>query len=107
MQHLEELGFDAVFMPDHPTLLADPFVALATGRLRLGTLVGCVAYRHPAMLARAVVDLDRISGGRAILGLGSGDMPREFGMLGLDHGTATSRRRHLEQTLDVLPPAIP
>lgn len=107
-QHLEELGFDAVFVPDHPMMMADPWVALAplaaaTRRIRLGTLVSCAAYRHPAMLARAVADLDRISGGRAVLGLGSGDMPHEFAMLGMDYGAARSRRVLLEQTLQVLP----
>jgi alkanesulfonate monooxygenase SsuD/methylene tetrahydromethanopterin reductase-like flavin-dependent oxidoreductase (luciferase family) len=111
VQQFEELGFDAVFLPDHPMMMADPWLTLAalapvTSRIRLGPLVSCAAYRHPAMLARAAADLDRLSGGRAVLGVGSGDMPHEFGMLGLDHGTAVSRRRRLETTLQVLPPLL-
>lgn len=111
VQHLEESGFDAVFLPDHPMMMSDPWLTLAalapaTSRIRLGTLVSCAAYRHPAMLARAAADLDRISGGRAVLGLGSGDMPHEFGMLGLDYGTGASRRLHLEQTLQVVAPLL-
>lgn len=107
-RELEELGFDAVFVPDHPSVLGDPWVTLAgladaTSRVRLGVLAACASYRHPAVLARVAADLDRIFGGRSILGVGSGDMPHEFGMLGLDHGTAATRRRALGRTLRVLP----
>jgi alkanesulfonate monooxygenase len=89
-------------------LLPDPWVSLAgvvdaTTTIRLGALVSCVAYRHPAMLARAVADVDCMSGGRVILGVGSGDMPWEFDMLGLTYGSAPPRRELLDQTLRVLP----
>jgi alkanesulfonate monooxygenase SsuD/methylene tetrahydromethanopterin reductase-like flavin-dependent oxidoreductase (luciferase family) len=108
VQYLEGAGFDSVFLPDHPMLFPDPWVSLAgvagaTTTIRLGALVSCVAYRHPAMLARAVADVDCMSGGRALLGMGSGDMPWEFDMLGLNYGTAPSRRDLLDQTLRVMP----
>lgn len=108
MQYLESAGFDSVFLPDHPMLFPDPWVSLAgvadaTTTIRLGALVSCVAYRHPAMLARAVADVDGMSGGRAILGLGSGDMAWEFDMLGLTYGSASRRRELLDQTLRVMP----
>ncbi len=108
MQYLEDSGFDSVFLPDHPMLFPDPWVSLAgvadaTTTIRLGALVSCVAYRHPAMLARAVADVDCMSGGRALLGMGSGDMPWEFDMLGLTYGSASPRRELLEQTLRVMP----
>ena len=66
-------------------------------------MVSCAAYRHPGMLARAVADVDRLSQGRVVLGIGSGDMPHEFAMLGLDWGTPRGRRDRLEQTLHVVP----
>jgi alkanesulfonate monooxygenase SsuD/methylene tetrahydromethanopterin reductase-like flavin-dependent oxidoreductase (luciferase family) len=109
IRYLEGLGFDAVFLPDHPlAVMGDPWLTLAgcvdaTTSIRLGVMVSCVAYRHPAMLARAAADVDRMSDGRAILGLGSGDMPHEFAMLGLDWGTPRTRRERLEQTLHVMP----
>jgi alkanesulfonate monooxygenase SsuD/methylene tetrahydromethanopterin reductase-like flavin-dependent oxidoreductase (luciferase family) len=109
IRYLEGLGFDAVFLPDHPlAVMGDPWLTLAgcvdaTTSIRLGVMVSCVAYRHPAMLARAAADVDRMSDGRAILGLGSGDMPPEFAMLGLDWGTPRTRRERLEQTLRVMP----
>jgi alkanesulfonate monooxygenase SsuD/methylene tetrahydromethanopterin reductase-like flavin-dependent oxidoreductase (luciferase family) len=107
VRYLEDLGFDGIFLPDHPAMYADPWVTLAsvadaTTNLRLGA-VSCVAYRHPAMLARVVADVDRISGGRAILALGSGDVPWEFGMLGKTYGAVRSRRALLEQVLQVMP----
>jgi alkanesulfonate monooxygenase SsuD/methylene tetrahydromethanopterin reductase-like flavin-dependent oxidoreductase (luciferase family) len=55
------------------------------------------------MLARAVADVDCMSGGHALLGMGSGDMPGEFDMLGLTYGPPSSRRELLEQTLRVMP----
>lgn len=108
MQYLESARFDSVFFPDHPMLFPDPWVSLAgvadaTTTIRLGALVSCVAYRHPAMLARAVADVDCMSGGRALLGMGSGDMPWEFDMLGLTYGSASPRRELLDQTLRVMP----
>ncbi len=108
MQYLESAGFDSVFFPDHPMLFPDPWVSLAgvadaTTTLRLGALVSCVAYRHPAMLARAVADVDRMSNGRALLGMGSGDMAWEFDMLGLTYGPPAPRRELLKQTLQVVP----
>jgi alkanesulfonate monooxygenase SsuD/methylene tetrahydromethanopterin reductase-like flavin-dependent oxidoreductase (luciferase family) len=111
MQYLETAGFDAVFFPDHPMLWPDPWISLAaaadaTTTLRLGSLVTCAAYRHPAVLARAVADLDGLSAGRAVLGLGSGDMPWEFDMLGLTYGSAPARRELLAQTLQIVLPLL-
>ena len=57
-------------------------LAAATTRLRLGPLVSCVYYRSPAQLARLAADVDRISGGRLVLGLGVGNHEREFAKLG-------------------------
>lgn len=81
----ESAGWDAVFVEDYivyqnrqdlPTY--DPWVtlaamALATSRLRLGTMVTPLARRRPWKLAREAVTLDHLSGGRLILGVGLGD----------------------------------
>lgn len=81
----EELGFDGVFATDHMFRFGDPsgpslepFAALAAiaaagGRLHLGTLVARVGLREPAMLAKMAASVDDLSGGRFILGLGTGD----------------------------------
>jgi alkanesulfonate monooxygenase SsuD/methylene tetrahydromethanopterin reductase-like flavin-dependent oxidoreductase (luciferase family) len=75
-QMVEELGFDSFWLRDHPARAPeDPFtylaaIAASTRRIRLGTLVACALYRHPILLARVAADVDRLSGGRLILGLG-------------------------------------
>jgi alkanesulfonate monooxygenase SsuD/methylene tetrahydromethanopterin reductase-like flavin-dependent oxidoreductase (luciferase family) len=65
--------------------------------------VACAHYRHPLMLARQAADVDRVSGGRLVLGLGIGDAPREFAQLGLHYGKARERQGLLEELLRVLP----
>jgi alkanesulfonate monooxygenase SsuD/methylene tetrahydromethanopterin reductase-like flavin-dependent oxidoreductase (luciferase family) len=80
----EEAGWDGLFVWDHVVEqkdlrreIADPWVllttaALATRRIRLGTAITPVARRRPAKLAREVTTLDRLTGGRMILGVGLG-----------------------------------
>lgn len=81
---VEEAGWDGLFVWDHMVHryhgdrpFGDPWMllsaaAVATSRLRLGTLVTPVARRRPQALARQVATLDRASGGRATLGVGLG-----------------------------------
>ena len=97
---LEDAGFDAGYMTEHPFppdswLRAgghhalDPFVALAvaaaaTQRLRLHTNVLVLPYRNPFLTAKAVASLDVVSGGRVILGVAAGYLEGEFRALGAD-----------------------
>lgn len=81
---VEQLGFDLVALPDHlvdwtnpPAPWYDAWTALAalaqtTSTVRLGTVVTQIPLRNPAMLARQVLTIDQISGGRVELGLGTG-----------------------------------
>src|SRR5215471_17837670 len=81
----EEAGWDALLVWDHVVgekelrwEIADPWIlltaaALATRRIRLGTAITPVARRRPAKLAREVTTLDRLTGGRMILGAGLGE----------------------------------
>jgi alkanesulfonate monooxygenase SsuD/methylene tetrahydromethanopterin reductase-like flavin-dependent oxidoreductase (luciferase family) len=102
----EELGFDAVSFGDHPILL-DCWVWLAavaatTHRIRLGPGVACAAYRPPRATARLATDLDHLSGGRLVLGLGSGWVPAEFEALGVPFASPAERGARLAETLDVV-----
>ncbi len=97
---VEQAGFDACFVTDHPVpgdrwLEAgghhslDPFVALsfaaaATQKLRLQTHVVVLAYRNPFLSAKAAASLDALSGGRLILGVAAGYLKSEFAALGAD-----------------------
>src|SRR5919199_592733 len=91
----EEAGWDALLVWDHVVErkrlrreIADPWIlltaaALATDRIRLGTAITPVARRRPAKLAREVTTLDRLTGGRMVLGAGLGaPVADEYGSFG-------------------------
>jgi len=104
----EEAGWDAVLVWDHIVEqkelrreTADPWIlltaaALATNRIRLGTAITPVARRRPAKLAKEVTTLDRLTGGRMILGAGLGaPISDEYGSFG-----DTTDPRTLAERLD-------
>jgi alkanesulfonate monooxygenase SsuD/methylene tetrahydromethanopterin reductase-like flavin-dependent oxidoreductase (luciferase family) len=111
-QAVEAMGFDALMLPEHPMFVGNATwtalcgLAEVTHTVRLGTLVSCVSYSNPAVLARMAADLDRMSGGRAILGLGSGDMPHEFRQLGVPWRPAAERQAALEEGLQIIRPLL-
>jgi len=106
----ETLDFESVWLADHvafPTAVTSPYPYSATGafpadlseplmepiatlgvlagateRVRLGTAVLVMPYRNPVLLARMLVTLDQLSGGRVVLGAGAGWLAEEFAVLG-------------------------
>jgi alkanesulfonate monooxygenase SsuD/methylene tetrahydromethanopterin reductase-like flavin-dependent oxidoreductase (luciferase family) len=104
VREVERLGFDSFWVGDHPAgSQGDCWTRLAglaglTERIRLGPLVSCVYYRPPFLLARDAADVDQLSGGRLVLGLGSGDHPREFQQLGLGDPPLRARDAALVET---------
>lgn len=104
---VESLGFDALFVFDHPACHVDPWIALSgiattTSTIRLGSAVNCGLYRHPAYLARLAADLDNLSDGRLILGLGSGWLEREFRALDLPFPPIGQRQAALAEALQII-----
>lgn len=110
----EELGFDGVFAFDHffppgaptdrPSLEAFTTlaaVASVTSRVELGTLVTRAVLRPPGMLAKLTATLDVISGGRMVLGIGTGDpIDRpEHDAFGFPNLSVAERRAHLADTI--------
>lgn len=77
-------------------------LAQATERLRLGTMVTGVHYRHPAVLANMVAALDIISGGRLELGIGAGWNEEESSAYGIPLGSITERLDRFEEACQVL-----
>jgi F420-dependent oxidoreductase-like protein len=86
------------------TLLAA--LAAETSRLRLGNLVTCVPFHHPAVLAKVAATVDAIAPGRLDLGLGAGWMEPEAEMFGIDLGTPRDRLDRLEETLAIILPLL-
>jgi probable F420-dependent oxidoreductase len=83
----EAIGFEALYVADHPGSCAAPHVALAaaaavTSRIKLSAYVANAGVREPILLASDVATLDVVSGGRAILGLGAGHTPAEWAAVG-------------------------
>lgn len=106
-QAAEELGYDSIWVPDHPLLMPDCWAHLAalaatTHKIRLGTLVNCVFYRSPLALARAANDIDRWSQGRLVLGLGIGDFGFEFAQLGIPFLSTRERQEALGEVIQIL-----
>ena len=77
-------------------------LAQATKRLRLGTLVTGIHYRHPAVLANMAAALDVVSNGRLELGIGAGWNEEESGAYGIELGTIKERFDRFEEACQVL-----
>ncbi|HEX3460214.1 MAG TPA: LLM class flavin-dependent oxidoreductase [Acidimicrobiales bacterium] len=110
----DELGIHSLWVYDHlysPGLPAvDSFegwtlasyILARTQRLRVGHLVLCANFRHPALLAKMATTLDVLSEGRLEIGLGSGSVEIEHQQAGLPWGTAAERSERLEETLEIV-----
>ena len=77
-------------------------LAQATTRLRMGTLVTGIHYRHPAILANMATTLDIVSGGRLELGIGAGWNEEESGAYGIELGTPGERSDRFEEACEVI-----
>ncbi|MFF8843537.1 LLM class flavin-dependent oxidoreductase [Streptomyces sp. NPDC015127] len=110
----EQLGFHAAYTYDHlswrtfrdgpwygavPTLTA---AAAATERLRLGTLVTSPNFRHPVTLAKELISLDDISGGRITLGIGAGGVGFDATALGQEAWTPRERADRFAEFVPLL-----
>lgn len=113
--HLESLGYHSVWISDHVygmyTNPADPrfecwttmsALAADTDTIRLGQLVLCNPFRHPPLLAKMAATLDAISGGRLILGLGTGWNEGEFKAYGYTLESPAARVRRLDEAARII-----
>lgn len=111
----EHHGFEALYRSDHYLSLFDPGerssldawttiagLAALTTRLRFGTLVSPVSFRHPSHLAKTVVTADHISGGRVEVGLGAGWYENEHTSFGFEFSDDADRFGALEEYMEIL-----
>ena len=111
----DELGFDHAWLVDH-LMPTDPphdrsifeawtslsALAAMTTQVRLGVLVSSNTFRHPSLLAKQAVTVDHVSGGRLILGIGTGWYAEEHRRFGLEFPAAPERVDRLEEALQVI-----
>jgi F420-dependent oxidoreductase-like protein len=111
----EEYGFHALFRSDHYVSFGKPhelgsldawatLSALAgkTERIRLGSMVSPVTFRHPSVLAKSVVTADHVSGGRIELGMGAGWFEGEHRAFGFPFPPASERVEMLEEQVEIV-----
>ena len=113
----EAVGLDSIWLPDHliyrfpeqpergihETMVIWTALAEATSSIELGTLVICVPFRNPAVLAKMAVEIDEISNGRIILGLGAGWHQPEFDAFGISFDKKVER---FEEALEIIVPLV-
>jgi len=114
----EDLGFAVIFVADHyvseaigvlqvETPMYELFFVMATlaqrtKRVRIGSHVACMLFRHPAMHARLFAQIDEASGGRVIAGVGAGWTRAEFEMMGIPFPDVSLRLEMLDEAVHIM-----
>ena len=110
----EAAGFDGIANMDHmappladsqpmfEAMITSAWLASRTERLRVGSLVLCDSFRHPAVLAREAVSIDHASGGRFELGIGWGSVVDEMRTFGIGSPEAKARLGRLRESLEII-----
>ncbi|MFN2489766.1 MAG: TIGR03560 family F420-dependent LLM class oxidoreductase [Actinomycetota bacterium] len=114
-QACEDYGLDGLFRSDHFSSVQgtearaslDAWTTLGglaarTTRLRLGTLVSPVTFRHPSVLAKSAATVDHISTGRVELGMGAGWNEHEHATYGFDFPSGETRMEMLEEQIEIV-----
>lgn len=108
VQWLDSLGYDEAWIGEHHSagweIISSPelFIAVAADRTRhikLGTGVISLPYHHPFMVANRMVQLDHMTRGRVLLGVGPGALPGDAYMMGID---ATVQRERMDEALGII-----
>ncbi|MGE3249255.1 MAG: LLM class flavin-dependent oxidoreductase [Hyphomonadaceae bacterium] len=110
--HMDKLGYDEAWIGEHHSagyeLIASPELFIATvaertKHIRLGTGVSSLPYHHPLMLADRINQLDHITRGRVMFGVGPGALPSDAFMMGIE---VAKQRDRMDEAIDVLVPLL-
>lgn len=113
LQTAEDFGYQCVFRSDHYTNASGPYkdalelwvsltyAATHTNRIEFGSLVAPTTFRHPTMTVRMASQIDDLSNGRLILGLGAGWQEREHHNFGIPFYDVPTRHEMLEDALEI------
>src|SRR6266545_7096266 len=108
IEWLDHLGYDEAWIGEHHSagweLIADPTLVIAacaerTRNIRLGSGVTSLPYHHPLMVAQRFVQLDHMTKGRAMLGVGPGALVSDAYMMGLE---PVNQRRRMDESLGAI-----
>lgn len=112
VEWMDHLGFDEAWIGEHHSggyeIIASPevFIAAAAERtkhVRLGTGVSSLPYHHPLMLADRIMQLDHMTRGRVMFGVGPGALPSDAFMMGID---VSRQRDMMDEAIGVLVPLL-
>jgi len=112
VQWMDELGYDEAWIGEHHSggyeIIASPELFIATvaertRHIRLGTGVSSLPYHHPLMLADRIMQLDHITRGRVIFGMGPGALPSDAFMMGIP---VDKQRDRMDEAIGVLVPLL-
>jgi alkanesulfonate monooxygenase SsuD/methylene tetrahydromethanopterin reductase-like flavin-dependent oxidoreductase (luciferase family) len=92
----------AIEQPMYEAMVTTTWIAAHTQRLRVGSLVLCDSFRHPAVLAREAVSIDHASGGRFDLGIGWGSVAEELSTFGVGPTDPAIRVARMKETLQIV-----
>jgi alkanesulfonate monooxygenase SsuD/methylene tetrahydromethanopterin reductase-like flavin-dependent oxidoreductase (luciferase family) len=115
-RRIEDLGFGWISIWDHfygatgrpddavclEAVAMHAALACSTSRVRCGSLVYSIGYRHPAILAKAITTIDHLSGGRADMGIGAGWAQVEYDAYGIPFPSPKIRLDQLEEGIQCL-----
>ena len=116
-QKFESLGFDSTWIADHFVNYAHPDspwldgwstlagLAASTSKIRIGTLVTSIPFRHPAVLARQAMTVDHISNGRLEIGIGAGapgSIDPSYTMTGIEDWPFKERTERLKEQVEIV-----
>lgn len=110
--HMDRLGYDEAWIGEHHSagfeVIASPELFIATvaertRHIRLGTGVSSLPYHHPLMLADRINQLDHVTRGRVMFGVGPGALPSDAFMMGIP---VAKQRDRMDEALDVLVPLL-